>query len=126
MLLRCLRTLIVLDAHYLQLLQSSLADHWLMFRLPHLAPLCLTGFWRLVAWLVSRGRKMSVVVDADTFRIALFTWGSICLAHIRFRAAWKYHGHTVDELPFKAIFGVYGSWVGLTLIVLVLIAQVRR
>lgn len=23
----------------------------------------------------------------------LFTWGSICLAHIRFRAAWKFHGH---------------------------------
>jgi amino acid transporter len=57
---------------------------------------------------------------------ALFTWGSICLAHIRFRAAWKYHGHTVDELPFQAIFGVTGSWIGLTLIVIVLIAQVSR
>lgn len=55
---------------------------------------------------------------------ALFTWGSICLAHIRFRKAWAYHGHTVDEIPFKAVFGVYGSWVGLILIVLVLIAQV--
>jgi amino acid transporter len=54
---------------------------------------------------------------------ALFTWGSICLAHIRYRAAWKYHGHTLDELPFKAIFGVTGSWIGLTLVVLVLIAQ---
>jgi hypothetical protein len=55
---------------------------------------------------------------------ALFTWGSICLAHIRFRAAWKYHGHTVDEIPFQAIFGVYGSWIGLTMIFLVLVAQV--
>ncbi|EEP81219.1 amino-acid permease inda1 [Uncinocarpus reesii 1704] len=54
---------------------------------------------------------------------ALFTWGSICFAHIRFRAAWKYHGHTLDELPFKAAFGVVGSWIGLGLIVLVLIAQ---
>ncbi|EGP84900.1 unnamed protein product [Zymoseptoria tritici ST99CH_1A5] len=54
---------------------------------------------------------------------ALFTWGSICLAHIRYRAAWKYNGHSLDELPFKAIFGVYGSWVGLILVVLVLIAQ---
>jgi amino acid permease len=54
---------------------------------------------------------------------ALFTWGSICLAHIRFRSAWKYHGHTLDEIPFKAVGGVYGSWVGLVLIVLVLIAQ---
>ncbi|KAJ4414869.1 Amino-acid permease inda1 [Gnomoniopsis sp. IMI 355080] len=54
---------------------------------------------------------------------ALFTWGSICLAHIRFRSAWAYHGHSVDEIPFKAIFGVYGSWLGLGLVVLVLIAQ---
>ncbi|KAK3314610.1 amino acid permease-domain-containing protein [Apodospora peruviana] len=54
---------------------------------------------------------------------ALFTWGSICLAHIRFRKAWAYHGHTIDEIPFKAIGGVYGSYLGLFLIFLVLIAQ---
>ncbi|RMX94897.1 hypothetical protein D0866_16557 [Hortaea werneckii] len=54
---------------------------------------------------------------------ALFTWGSICLAHIRFRRAWEYHGHTTDELPFQAAFGVYGSWVGFILVILVLIAQ---
>ena len=55
---------------------------------------------------------------------ALFTWGSICGAHIRFRHAWKYHGHTLDELPFRAPFGVWGSWLGLLIIVLILIAQV--
>jgi len=54
---------------------------------------------------------------------ALFTWGSICLAHIRFRAAWKYHGHSLEELPFKAIFGVWGSWLGLIIIFLVFVAQ---
>ncbi|OJD30686.1 amino-acid permease inda1 [Diplodia corticola] len=54
---------------------------------------------------------------------ALFTWGSICVAHIRFRAAWAYHGHTVDEIPFHAVGGVYGSWIGFGLVVLVLIAQ---
>ncbi|PMD21552.1 putative amino-acid permease inda1 [Hyaloscypha hepaticicola] len=54
---------------------------------------------------------------------ALFTWGSICLAHIRFRIAWKHQGHTLDEIPFKAMFGVWGSYAGLILIVLVLIAQ---
>lgn len=55
---------------------------------------------------------------------ALFTWGSICLAHIRFRKAWAYHGHTLDEIPFRAAGGVYGSWVGLAIIIIVLIAQV--
>lgn len=55
---------------------------------------------------------------------ALFTWGSICLAHIRFRKAWAYHGHTLDEIPFQAVGGVYGSWIGLILNILVLIASV--
>jgi len=51
---------------------------------------------------------------------ALFTWGSICLAHIRFRIAWKRQGHTLDEIPFKAIGGIYGSILGLFLNVFVL------
>jgi amino acid transporter len=54
---------------------------------------------------------------------ALFTWGSICVAHIRFRKAWAYHGHTLDEIPFKAAGGVYGSYLGVGIIVIVLIAQ---
>ncbi|KAK2015770.1 amino acid permease [Colletotrichum eremochloae] len=54
---------------------------------------------------------------------ALFTWGSIVAAHIRFRAAWKAQGHTIDELPFQAIGGVAGSWLGLILVFVCLIAQ---
>lgn len=59
----------------------------------------------------------------------LFTWGAICVTHIRFRAAWKVQGHSLEELPFRAFGGVYGSWVGAILVALVLIAQfyiVRR
>jgi amino acid transporter len=54
---------------------------------------------------------------------ALFTWGSICLAHIRFRTAWLKQGHTLDEIPFRALGGVYGSYIGLGLNILCLIAQ---
>jgi amino acid transporter len=54
---------------------------------------------------------------------ALFTWGSICFAHIRFRAAWKRQGHTLDEIPFKAALGVWGSWVGFLMSIIVFIAQ---
>ena len=53
----------------------------------------------------------------------LFTWGSIMLCHIRFRRAWRVQGHSVEELPFRAMFGVWGSWIGLILVVLVLLAQ---
>jgi yeast amino acid transporter len=54
---------------------------------------------------------------------AFFTWGSICFAHIRFRKAWRVQGNSVDELPFKAAFGIIGSWVGLSLNVLCLVTQ---
>jgi yeast amino acid transporter len=51
-----------------------------------------------------------------------FVWLSINLAHIRFRAGWKAHGYTLDQLPFQAQFGVIGSWIGLSLCILALIA----
>lgn len=52
-----------------------------------------------------------------------FTWGSICFAHIQFRKAWALNGRTVDDLPFAAMFGTTGSWIGLILNILCLIAQ---
>ncbi|KAJ3565932.1 hypothetical protein NPX13_g7318 [Xylaria arbuscula] len=73
--------------------------------------------------LASSGDVVFSWLQALSGLAALFTWGSICLAHIRFRSAWAYHGHTLDEIPFKAVGGVYGSWLGLFLIVLVLAAQ---
>ena len=51
-----------------------------------------------------------------------FVWGSICLAHIRFRRGWAAQGHSLDEIPFRAGFGVTGSWIGLSLSVLAIIA----
>ena len=44
-----------------------------------------------------------------------FIWGSICAAHIRFRMAWKYHNHNLDEIPFRAVGGIWGSAIGLGL-----------
>ncbi|EPS36453.1 hypothetical protein H072_10032 [Dactylellina haptotyla CBS 200.50] len=52
-----------------------------------------------------------------------FSWGSINFAHIQFRRAWKMQGRSLNELPFKAGFGVWGSWIGLTLNILCLVAQ---
>ncbi|KAI1733915.1 amino acid permease/ SLC12A domain-containing protein [Xylaria scruposa] len=73
--------------------------------------------------LASKASEVFGWLQALSGLAALFTWGSICYAHIRFRKAWAYHGHTLDEIPFKAIGGVYGSWLGIFLIVLVLAAQ---
>ena len=55
---------------------------------------------------------------------SFFTWGSICLAHIRFRAAMKYQGQSIKFLPFRACFGVYGSYLGLVLNFLCLASQI--
>lgn len=53
----------------------------------------------------------------------VITWGSICICHIRFRRAWAARGRTVSELPFQSQVGIAGSYFGLTLNTLVLIAQ---
>lgn len=52
-----------------------------------------------------------------------FVWGSVCLAHIRFRAAWKHNGRSTDELAYVAPWGIYGSYLGLGLNILCLIAE---
>lgn len=54
---------------------------------------------------------------------SIFTWGSICLAHIRFRRGWKVQGHSVNELPYKSQAGLVGSWIGFIFNCLVLVAQ---
>lgn len=54
---------------------------------------------------------------------SILTWGSICLAHIRFRKAWKLRGHQLHELVYQSTVGVAGSWAGLGGVVLILAAQ---
>lgn len=42
---------------------------------------------------------------------------------LRFRQAWKYNGHTLDELAFKSQATVWGSWVGLIFNILVIVVS---
>jgi len=51
-----------------------------------------------------------------------FLWASINLAHIRFRYGWYYHGFSKEQLPYQAAFGIYGSYIGLGLCLLAIIA----
>lgn len=51
----------------------------------------------------------------------VFTWASICLCHIRFRCALKAQNRSTSELVFKAPLGIYGSMVGLTLNIFVIV-----
>ncbi|SMN19307.1 similar to Saccharomyces cerevisiae YKR039W GAP1 General amino acid permease [Maudiozyma saulgeensis] len=54
---------------------------------------------------------------------SLFTWGGICISHIQFRRALKAQNRGTDELAFASPLGVWGSIWGLSIIILVFIAQ---
>ncbi|TVY56809.1 putative amino-acid permease P7G5.06 [Lachnellula cervina] len=54
---------------------------------------------------------------------SFFIFGSVAIAHIRFRSAWKLNGHSIDELPFRAAFGIWGSYVCAVLNFVCLAAQ---
>lgn len=92
--------------------------------LPSVIALILTGPLAYVN-LSASGPTVFDWLQAISGLAVLFAWGAICLSHIRFRSAWKHHGHSVEEIPFRAVFGVWGSWIGLILCVVVLAAQVR-
>ncbi|KAI1393764.1 amino acid permease/ SLC12A domain-containing protein [Hypoxylon trugodes] len=51
-----------------------------------------------------------------------FVWGSCCLAHIRFRLAWKAQGRSLKEIPYRPPLGIWGSAIGLFLNFVCLIA----
>lgn len=73
---------------------------------------------------VEAGSTMFNWLLALTGLSTFWVWGSICLSHICFRRAWAASGRDVLDLPYRAQFGVYGSYVGLTLVVFCLIGTV--
>ncbi|KAH7336397.1 amino acid transporter-like protein [Rhexocercosporidium sp. MPI-PUGE-AT-0058] len=54
---------------------------------------------------------------------SIFTWCSICYAHIQFRKAWKEQGNLLSDLVYQSPIGEIGSWVGFTALVAILAAQ---
>ena len=91
-------------------------------------PLCgifLSAFVGLLCF-VTASDKQSIVFAwllALTGLSSIFTWGSICLCHIRFRAALRAQNRTTDELAFESQVGVIGSYFGFIFNCLVLVAQ---
>ncbi|KAI1059007.1 hypothetical protein LB507_004093 [Fusarium sp. FIESC RH6] len=52
----------------------------------------------------------------------LFVWGTICLAHARMRSGMRAQGINMGLIPYKTPFGVWGSYLGVFLNVLALVA----
>lgn len=84
--------------------------------------LCLFG---ALCFLVASSKQATIFnwLLALSGLCSLFTWGSICLCHIRFRYALRARGRDTSELAFTAQVGVLGSYIGFFMICLVLVAQ---
>lgn len=102
---------------------------------------------RILAYIDRKGRPLFAIILASAFGYlgyigassqqgeafgwmlalsglsSIFTWGSICLAHMRFRHGWKHQGHSLDELAFRSQPGYWGSALGFGFNLLVLVVQ---
>jgi amino acid permease-associated region len=50
-------------------------------------------------------------------------WAAVCVAHLRFRAAWKAQNRNVSELPYRAKLFPAGTWFALIVFVGVILGQ---
>lgn len=80
------------------------------------------GLLAFIADLPQQGEIMEWLMAISGIS-TLVTWGSICLCHIRFRQAWLAQGHTLAQLPTRSRVGIGGSYVGLTLNITIMAAQ---
>lgn len=55
---------------------------------------------------------------------SFFTWFAVCLTHVRFRWALKHQGRFTDELIYPSPTGLYGSYVGMFLFFLIIVAEI--
>ena len=85
----------------------------------------VASFCGLLAFLAASKEEDTAFIwmQALSGLSSIFTWGSICLAHIRFRRAWRLQGYSLSDLAFRSQPGVVGSWIGLTFVILILAAQ---
>ncbi len=91
-------------------------------------PLPAVGFsliFGLLAFLIYSADQSTVFnwLLALSGLATIFSWGSITYSYVRFRAAWKRAGHTVEEIPWSSPLGVIGAWYGTIFCALVLVFQ---
>jgi yeast amino acid transporter len=89
-----------------------------------LAAICISVAVGLIAFIADANQEGTVLdwLLAVSGLSCIFTWASICLAHIRFRKAWV-RERNLSELPFLSQAGPRGSWLGFLFNCLILIAQ---
>ncbi|CAN6595176.1 general amino-acid permease Gap1p [Trichomonascus vanleenenianus] len=106
----------------------NLAPRWLGYIDRNGRPLVailITSAFGLLCFLSASDNEEQVFewLMALTGLSLIFTWGSVCVCHIRFRRAFHIQNRDPDEIPYRSQVGIYGSMLGLLINVLVLIAQ---
>lgn len=90
-----------------------------------LVGIAVTSAFGLIAFVAASKKEGEVFnwLLALSGLSSLFTWGGICICHIRFRKALAAQGRGLDELSFKSPTGVWGSYWGLFMVIIMFIAQ---
>lgn len=110
------------------LASQKLAPKWLGYidrKGRPMGGILLCAIFGLLSFLCASDKQEEVFawLMALTGLSSILTWGSICLCHIRFRYAMRVQNRSLDEIPFKSQVGVIGSYYGLVMNCLVLVAQ---
>ncbi|KEZ44274.1 General amino-acid permease GAP1 [Scedosporium apiospermum] len=90
-----------------------------------LMAILIAGIIGLLSY-IAEVENQEIVLDwllASSGLSSIFTWGSICLCHIRFRKAWAHKGRKLEDLAYRSQIGIIGSYIGLSMNLLVLVAQ---
>jgi len=90
-----------------------------------LMAILIAGIIGLLSY-IAEVENQEIVLDwllASSGLSSIFTWGSICLCHIRFRKAWAHKGRKLEDLAYRSQIGIIGSYFGLSMNLLVLVAQ---
>lgn len=75
---------------------------------PYMAVILFNSFGLLSLMNVKTGSAKAYSYIVNLSGVAVFiVWGAINVYHLRFRKAWKFHGRSVDELPFKGLWFPY-------------------
>lgn len=90
-----------------------------------LAAILITDAFGLFALIAASDKQVEVFdwLLALLGLSSIFTWISINVSHIRFRRAMQVQNRSLNEIPYVSQCGVWGSYYGLTINCLVLIAQ---
>lgn len=90
-----------------------------------LAGLAISGIFGLLCFLSAyenEGEVFAWLLSVSGLA-TIFSWFSIGLCHLRFRAALRYQGRSTDELSFTSIAGIWGSIYSMIFLIVVLGVQ---